>query len=69
MTRQPDSRPAGTARIEGRRVDVVTRGEMIESGTWVEVISLSGNRVEVMACDAPADQDKDTQENATPSES
>ena len=62
-------RPAGTARIEGRRVDVVTRGEMIESGTWVEVISLSGNRVEVMACDAPADQDEDTQENATPSES
>ena len=61
-------RPAGTARIEGRRVDVVTRGDMIESGAWVEVIGLSGNRVEVVACDGPAPPDQDTQDEAARSE-
>ena len=61
-------RPAGTARIEGRRVDVVTRGERIESGAWVEVIGLSGNRVEVSACDAPEPPDRDTQDEAAHAE-
>jgi len=55
-------RPAGTARIEGRRVDVVTRGELIESGAWVEVIGLSGNRVEVSACEAPEPPVQETQD-------
>jgi len=40
-------RPAGVARIDGRRVDVVTRGEWIESGTESEVLEVSGNRVVV----------------------
>lgn len=59
-------RPAGTARIAGRRVDVVTRGDMIETGAWVVVIGLSGNRVEVSACDAPGDGDEDAQETEAP---
>ena len=62
-------RPAGTARIEGRRVDVVTRGDMIETGAWVEVTGLSGNRVEVSVCDAPSAGDGDTQDPGTPQES
>ena len=61
-------RPAGAARIEGRRVDVVTRGEMIESGAWVEVIGLSGNRVEVSACDGPEPPNRDTQDEAAHTE-
>jgi membrane-bound serine protease (ClpP class) len=40
-------RPSGTARIEGRRVDVVARGEMIESGAAVKVVEVTGNRVVV----------------------
>ena len=40
-------RPAGTARLDGRRVDVVSRGEAIESGQRVRVIELKGNRVVV----------------------
>jgi len=40
-------RPAGIARIEGRRVDVVSRGESIESGTAIFVVEVSGNRVVV----------------------
>ena len=61
-------RPAGAARIEGRRVDVVTRGERIESGAWVEVIGLSGNRVEVSACDGPEPPNQDTQDEAAHTE-
>ncbi len=40
-------RPAGHARIDGRRVDVVSRGEPIEDGEPVRVIEVRGNRVVV----------------------
>lgn len=38
-------RPAGIARIEERRVDVVSRGEMIDRGESIVVVEVSGNRV------------------------
>ena len=38
-------RPAGFALIEGRRIDVVTRGGMIDSGRAVTVVAVEGNRV------------------------
>lgn len=38
-------RPAGVAEIEGRRVDVVTPGEMIARGDHVRVTEVEGNRV------------------------
>jgi len=40
-------RPAGFARIDGRKVDVVTRGEMIDGGVDVVVLEVSANRVVV----------------------
>jgi len=40
-------RPAGIARIEGARVDVVTDGEYVEVGEPVEVIRVDGNRIVV----------------------
>ncbi|MCA8980029.1 MAG: NfeD family protein [Planctomycetes bacterium] len=40
-------RPAGVARLNGRRVDVVSRGEMIPKGARVQVVELTGNRVVV----------------------
>jgi membrane-bound serine protease (ClpP class) len=40
-------RPAGTAVIDGKRVDVVTEGQMIERGTPVRVIAVEGMRVVV----------------------
>lgn len=42
-------RPAGFARIDGRRVDVVTRGEMLDEGCPVRVVDTTGNRVVVAA--------------------
>jgi membrane-bound serine protease (ClpP class) len=40
-------RPAGIARIEGARVDVVTDGEYVEAGEPVEVTRVDGNRIVV----------------------
>lgn len=40
-------RPSGIARLKGRRYDVVTRGEMLEKGTRIKVIEVSGNRIVV----------------------
>lgn len=40
-------RPAGFARIDGRKVDVVTRGEMIDKDSPVRVVEVLGNRVVV----------------------
>lgn len=38
-------RPAGFAAIDGKRVDVMTRGEMIGTGEDIEVIKVEGARV------------------------
>jgi len=38
-------RPAGKALIDGRLIDVTTRGEMIERGQPVRVVRVEGNRV------------------------
>jgi len=40
-------RPSGIARLDERRVDVVTRGEMLPKGTRIKVIEVSGNRIVV----------------------
>lgn len=40
-------RPAGFARIDGARVDVVTRGEMLDADSPVVVVDVAGNRVVV----------------------
>lgn len=42
-------RPSGTAVINGRRVDVVTEGALIERGTPVQVVAVEGIRVVVRA--------------------
>jgi len=51
---EADCRPAGMARIEGRRVDVVTRGEWIAAGVRVRVVEVQGNRVVVARIEAGA---------------
>jgi membrane-bound serine protease (ClpP class) len=42
-------RPAGTALINGKRVDVVTEGGFINKGTAVKVVAIEGLRVVVRA--------------------
>jgi membrane-bound serine protease (ClpP class) len=40
-------RPAGKAQINGRRVDVIAHGELIDPDNEVEVVEISGGRVVV----------------------
>ena len=40
-------RPGGYAEIEGRRVDVITKGEMLDKDTPLFVVQVEGNRVVV----------------------
>lgn len=47
-------RPAGTIEIEGQRIDVVTEGEFIPRGSWVQVIKVEGTRVVVRPAEDPA---------------
>lgn len=42
-----DLRPSGTARIDGKRVDVVTRGDYIEHGSPIKVSAVEGGRIVV----------------------
>ena len=42
-------RPSGTALINGRRVDVVTEGAMVDRQTPVKVVAIEGMRVVVRA--------------------
>jgi membrane-bound serine protease (ClpP class) len=42
-------RPAGIVLIDGRKVDVVTGGEMVERGKRVRVVKVEGNRIVVKA--------------------
>ena len=37
-----DLRPAGSSRLEGEKVDVITSGEHLESGTRVKVVRVDG---------------------------
>lgn len=43
-------RPAGFARIDGRKIDVVTRGEMLDAACPIKVLEVVGNRVVVGRC-------------------
>ena len=43
-------KPGGFAMIENRKVDVITRGEMIARGEAVEVVKVEGCRVVVQRC-------------------
>jgi membrane-bound serine protease (ClpP class) len=40
-------RPAGTAVIEGHRVDVVTEGSMVPKGASIKVVQVEGTRIVV----------------------
>jgi membrane-bound serine protease (ClpP class) len=48
-----DLHPAGTALINGRRVDVVSRGEYIEKGSAIVVSAVTGNQIIVRQESAP----------------
>jgi membrane-bound serine protease (ClpP class) len=40
-------RPAGIATIDGKRVDVISEGDLIEPGQPIQVVRVDGNRIVV----------------------
>ncbi len=50
---EADCHPTGVARLAGRRVDVVSRGEPIDRGARIRVLEVKGNRVVVAQVSTP----------------
>ncbi|MBO6574032.1 MAG: hypothetical protein JJ896_01335 [Rhodothermales bacterium] len=44
-------RPTGVVEIEGKRIEVVTEGEFISSGSWVRVVAMDRRRFFVRLAD------------------
>ncbi|MGH9628013.1 MAG: NfeD family protein, partial [Bryobacteraceae bacterium] len=52
-------RPAGIAKIDGARVDVVSDGSFIDAGAAIEVTRVDGNRIVVRRPAPPQEQKND----------
>ncbi|MBX9679628.1 MAG: hypothetical protein K2X38_12765 [Gemmataceae bacterium] len=50
-------RPSGVVEFDGRRIDSISEGMMIDEGQWVRCISVQGNRVIVRQADRPPELD------------
>jgi membrane-bound ClpP family serine protease len=48
-------RPSGTVEFDGRRIDAMTEGVMLEEGVWVRCVAAKGGRVIVRQVEPPAD--------------
>ncbi len=48
-----DLRPCGVTNFDGRRVDTITEGIMVDSGQWVRCIDVRAGRVIVRPVDKP----------------
>jgi membrane-bound serine protease (ClpP class) len=46
-------RPSGVAEFDGRRIDVITEGLMVEVGQWVKCVDVRANKVLVRPADKP----------------
>lgn len=47
-------RPSGTAEFDGRRVDVLSEGLMIDAGQWVKCVAVQSHKVLVRPADPPS---------------
>jgi membrane-bound serine protease (ClpP class) len=48
-------RPSGTVEFDGRRVDAMTEGVMLDAGVWVRCLDVKGGKVIVRQMEPPAD--------------
>jgi membrane-bound serine protease (ClpP class) len=48
-------RPSGTVEFDGRRVDAMTEGIMLEAGVWVKCVDVRGGKVLVRKMEAGGD--------------
>ena len=55
-----DLRPAGVVDFDGKRIDTVTEGMMVEAGRWVRCVDVRAGRVVVRAAERPKLDDLET---------
>jgi membrane-bound ClpP family serine protease len=48
-------RPAGITEFDGRRVDTLSEGDMIDPGQWVRCVDVKAGRVIVRPVERPPD--------------
>jgi membrane-bound serine protease (ClpP class) len=48
-------RPSGTVEFDGRRVDAMTEGVMLDAGVWVRCLEVKGGKVIVREMQEPPD--------------
>lgn len=48
-------RPSGTVEFDGRRVDAMTEGMMLDAGVWVRCVDVKGGKVVVREMEPPKD--------------
>lgn len=48
-------RPSGTAEFDGRRVDVMSEGDLVDAGRWVRCVDVRAGRVLVRPVERPPD--------------
>lgn len=48
-------RPSGTVEFDGRRIDAMTEGMMLDAGVWVRCVEVKAGKVIVREMDAPKD--------------
>jgi membrane-bound serine protease (ClpP class) len=51
-----DLRPAGAALFGDRKLDVLTNGEYLPTGTTIRIVETHGNRIIVAACEKASDK-------------
>ncbi len=55
-----DLRPAGVVDFDGKRIDTVTEGMMVEAGRWVRCVDVKAGRVIVRPAERPKLDDLET---------
>jgi membrane-bound serine protease (ClpP class) len=58
-------RPSGVTEFDGKRIDTITEGEMIDTGHWVRCIDVRAGRVIVRQVEKPPDLDEFQPEDLT----
>ncbi|MCE9565679.1 MAG: hypothetical protein K8U57_26955 [Planctomycetes bacterium] len=48
-------RPSGTVEFDGKRIDAMAEGVMIDAGVWVRCVAVKGSTVLVREMEAPSD--------------
>jgi membrane-bound serine protease (ClpP class) len=48
-------RPSGVVELEGKRIDAMTEGVMLDAGVWVRCVEVKGGRVIVRQLESPPD--------------